>query len=185
LQRPACSSWRWSPARSEDAVDHLPVPGPISFNGETYRLAWSSRPTPNCYRQEYLPASQTPEHFRSMVLLEAISQGADVQHVVSAKVDWLKERKASDPTVNFAIAKNPGTGEVILDFILSTDQIVEWNAYRYTALGGNKPGVLLLGLSRRAYGDATTEFLRALKSARPPMIDALAKSPLPAVRPRD
>ena len=42
-----------------------------------------------------------------------------------------------------------------------------------------------IGLSRRAYGDATTQFLRAVKSARPPTIDALAKYPLPAVRPRD
>ena len=60
-------------------------------------------------------------------------------------------------------------------------------AYRYAMLKGTNgnSGVLLLGLSRRAYGDATTQFLRALKSARPPTIDALAKYPLPAVRPRD
>ena len=174
-----------------DIVERLSVPGPISFNGESYRLSWSSHPAANYYKQEYLPAGETSEHYRSMVLLEAI-QGADVQRVVSAKVDWLNRRKASDPTVNFAIARNPTTGEVILDFILSadapkTEPIVEWNAYRYAALNsaGGKPGVLLLGLSRRAYGDASAEFLRALKSARPPMIDALAKHPLPVVQPKD
>jgi len=57
--------------------------------------------------------------------------------------------------------------------------------YRYAVLkgrGGNS-GVLLFGLSRRAYGDDSTEFLRGLKAARPTEIDALAKYPLPVVRP--
>jgi hypothetical protein len=55
--------------------------------------------------------------------------------------------------------------------------IVEWNAYRYAVLKGanGNSGVLLLGVSRRAYGDAMTDFLRGLKSARPAEIDALAK----------
>ena len=180
------------PARCADLVDRLSVPGPLNLNAETYRLSWSSHPSPYYYKQEYLPAGQTGEHFQSMVLIEAITQGADVPGVVSAQVNRLNQRKASDPTVNFAVVKNSTTGEVILDFILSADDgkgetIVEWNAYRYAMLKGTNgnSGVLLLGLSRRAYGDATTQFLRALKSARPPTIDALAKYPLPLVRPRD
>jgi hypothetical protein len=65
--------------------------------------------------------------------------------------------------------------------------IVEWNAYRYTTLKDKDghSGVALFGLSRRAYGDASTEFLRALKAARPAEIDTLAKYPLPVVRVND
>jgi hypothetical protein len=177
------------PAWSEDAVDRLSVPGPINFNAVSYRLSWSSHPSPDYYKQEYLPAGQTSEHFERMLLVEAIARGAEVNGVVSAQVNRLKRRKATDPTVNFAILKNPKNGEVILDFVLSEEDngkelIVEWNAYRYTTLKDKDghSGVLLFGLSRRAYGD---EFLRGLKSARPAEIDALAKYPLPVVRVKD
>jgi len=179
-------------ASSDDAVDRLSVPGPIDFNAASYRLSWSSHPSPDYYKQEYLPAGQTSEHFERMLLVEAIARGADVSGVVAAQVDRLKRRKSTDPTVNFAIVRNPKTGEVILDFVLSeeTDKrglIVEWNAYRYTVLKDQKghSGVALFGISRRAYGDASTEFLRGLKAARPAEIDALAKYPLPAVRVKD
>lgn len=179
-------------AHCDAVVDRLSVPGPIAFNAEIYRLSWSSHPSRYYYKQEYLPAGETNDHFRRMVLLEAIVQGTDIATVVSAQVNRLKQRKTSDPTVNFAIVRNPQTGDVILDFILSADDskeaaIVEWNAYRYAVLKGanGNSGVLLLGVSRRAYGDAMTDFLRGLKSARPAEIDALAKFPLPIVQVRD
>ena len=180
------------PAWSDDRVDRLSVPGPISFNAVSYQLSWSSHPSSHYYKQEYLPAGQTSEHFESMLLVEAITRGADVNGVVTAQVNRLNRRKSTDPTVNFAILKNPKNGEVILDFVLSDDSnkagsVVEWNAYRYAALQGKDghSGVLLFGLSRRAYGDASTEFLRRLKAARPAEIDALAKYPLPVVRVND
>lgn len=180
------------PAWSDDAVDRLSVPGPINFNAVSYRLSWSSHPTPDYYKQEYLPAGETGDHFERMLLVEAIARGTEVNGVVSAQVNRLNRRKATDPTVNFAIVKNSKNGEVILDFILSDDNdktgyVVEWNAYRYAVLHrkDGHSGVLLFGLSRRAYGDASTEFLRGLKSARPAEIDALAKYPLPVVRVKD
>jgi hypothetical protein len=176
-------------ALAEDAaVDRLSVPGPMSFGADTYTLSWSSHPAPNYYKQEYLPAGQTSDHFSRMMLVESIVPGADVEHTVADKVQWLNQRKATDPVANFAILKNPKNGEMILDFLLSSDAakgeyVVEWNAYRYVSLRGKdgKPGVLLFGISRRAYGDDATNFLRALKSMRPQEIDALAKYSLPAV----
>jgi hypothetical protein len=177
-----------TPAHSQEPVsDRLSVPGPIIFGAETYVLSWSSHPSPGYYKQEYLPAGQTSEHFRQMVLVEAVMD-ADVERAVARQVEWLNKRKSTDPTVNFAILKNPKNGEVILDFVLSSDEpqreyIAEWNAYRYArlTLKDGKPGVLLFGISRRAYCDGATDFLRALKATRPQEIDALAKYPLPPV----
>jgi len=178
-------------ARSDGAVDRLSLPDSIAFNGESYRLSWSSHPTPNYYKQEYLPAGQTSERFQRMVLIEATVRGVDVNGAVAAQISMLNKRKLTDPTVNFAVLKNPN-GEIILDFILSAqdakgEDTVEWNAYRYAALRGNggESGVLLFGISWRAYGDDTPNFLRKLKSARPAEINALATFPLPAVRPID
>lgn len=179
-------------ARADSVVDRLSFPGPIAFNGETYRLSWSSHPKPHYYKQEYLPAGQTSERFQRMMLVEVIAQGVNINDAVAAKVGMLNTRKATDPTVNFAVVKNPKTGEVILDFILSAENpkgndIIEWNAYRYAALKGKDgaSGVLLLGISRRAYGDDATDFLRRLKPERPVEINALATFPLPVVKPAD
>jgi len=179
-------------ARSDTAVDRLSLPESIEFNGESYRLSWSSHPKPDYYKQEYLPSGQTSERFQRMVLIEAIVRGVDINDAVAAKVSMLNKRKSTDPTVNFAVVKNPKNNEIILDFILSAedpkgDDIVEWNAYRYAALKGKgrASGVLLFGISRRAYGDNATDFLRTLKSVRPAEVKALATYPLPVVRPVD
>src|SRR5215831_12376858 len=177
-------------ARSDSAVDRLSLPDSVEFNGESYRLSWSSHPTLNYYKQEYLPPGQTSERFQRMVLIEATVRGVDINDAVAAQVNMLNKRKSSDPTVNFATLKNPKNGEIIFDFILSAqdpkgEDVVEWNAYRYAALRGKggASGVLLFGISRRAYGDDGPNFLRRLKSARPVEINALAANPLPVVRP--
>jgi hypothetical protein len=180
-------------ARSDSApVDRLSLPDAIEFNGESYRLSWSSHPKPYYYKQEYLPPGQTSERFQRMVLIETTTRGLDVNGAVAAQVTMLNKRRSTDPTVNFATFKNPKNDEVILDFILSAQDpkggdVVEWNAYRYATLRGEggTPGVLLFGISRRGYGDDATNFLRRLKSARPAEINALAAHPLPAVRPAD
>ena len=43
------------------AVDHLGVPGPIALGGQSYALAWSSQPSPDYTKQEYVPVGQTVE----------------------------------------------------------------------------------------------------------------------------
>jgi len=173
-------------------VDRLSLPDAIEFNGESYRLSWSSHPKPYYYKQEYLPPGQTSERFQRMVLIEATVRGVDINDAVAAQVNMLNKRKSSDPTVNFAVFKNPKNEEIILDFILSAqdskgEDMVEWSAYRYAALRskGGASGVLLFGVSRRAYGNDATNFLLRLKSARSAEIKALATHPLPVVRPMD
>jgi hypothetical protein len=100
-------------ARSEGTIDRLSLPDSIEFNGESYRLSWSSHPTPHYYKQEYLPPGQTSERFQRMILIEATVQGVDVNGAVAAQVNMLNKRKATDPTVNFAAFKNPKNDEVI------------------------------------------------------------------------
>jgi hypothetical protein len=177
-------------ARCEVVVERLSIPQSFEFNGENYRLSWSSHPRPHYYKQEYLPAGQTSERFQRMILIEATVREVSVKDMVAAQVSMLNKRKSTDPTVNFAILTNSKTDEIILDFILSAqdskgEDIVEWNAYRYAALKGKggASGVVLFGISRRGYGDDATDFLRRLKSARPAEINALAAYPLPSVRP--
>jgi len=179
-------------ALSAEVADYLSIPGPIQFSGTSYVFAWSSHPSADYYKQEYLPSGQTSERFQRMILIEATVRDVSVKDVVAAQVNMLNKRKSTDPTVNFAILTNSKNGEIILDFILSAqdskgEDIVEWNAYRYAPLKGKggASGVVLFGISRRGYGDDATDFLRRLKAARPGEINALAAYPVPSVRPID
>ncbi|HEV2507124.1 MAG TPA: hypothetical protein VGV39_28895 [Mesorhizobium sp.] len=175
-----------APAAAQ-VTDFLGVPGPLAFDGKSYQLAWTSRPSQNYTKQEYVPAGQRVESYDQMLLVELVTGGVTVGNAVGAQVDMLKKRKASDPLVNFDVLQNNATKEVLLDFILSGrdskgEPIVEWNAYRYAPYkdASGKSGVLLFAISQRAYGDeSSTAFLRSLKQLRPAQRAALAKADLP------
>lgn len=172
---PACLS------QTGNVADYLGVPGPLEFNGTTFHLAWSANPNQNYFKQEYLPSGQTLAEFRDMMLLEAVSGSISVSEASSMKINELKERKSFDPNVNYDIIRNESTGEIIVDFIMSDNNVIEWNAYRYSSLSNVSgiEGVYLMAISRRAYGNDINEFLVKLKEQRPGDIEALSKMTLP------
>ena len=170
-----------------EVIDHLGVPGPIQFDGQRYELAWTAMPAADYVKQEYVPDGQTPETFSQMLLVERIVGDIAGMDAVRSQVDMLNQRKASDPLVNMDLIQQKQTGEVLLDFIISArdeegEMVVEWSAYRYAPYSGRggESGVLLFGVSHRAYGDeGARAFLTELKQLRPAQIQALAAAPLP------
>ncbi len=163
------------------AEDRLGVPGPIAFAGARYALAFADTPQPGYVKQEYLPSGQTLERFEAMMLVEFMPGEATPAEIARAQTRMLDERRAFDPLANYAILLADDGNAVILDFLLSAEiedglRVAEWNAYRYVA--GNGPegerGGWLVGISRRAYGDAITPFLERLRDARSADVAALA-----------
>jgi hypothetical protein len=163
--------------------DGLGVPGPIEFEETPFALAWTSNPSPEYFKQEYLPEGEALESYIQMFIVEAVTSGATPQGAVDGMVATLNERKASDPVVNFALIENEASGELLLDFLLSDtssgEVIVEWNAYRYVPLG--EDGVALYAISRRGYGDEASGFIGSLKEWRQGSISALANMDLPPI----
>lgn len=176
-----------APAHAQEATDHLGIPGPIAFDGESYLLTWSSQPSDGYTKQDYLPAGQTTEAYDSMILVETLEADLAPIAMASAQVEMLNARKSTDPLVTMDLIQNGETGEVLLDFLLSErdeagEYIVEWNAYRYAAIEGadGAPAGLLFGISHRAYGDAAVkEFLQGLQAFRGEQIQVLSMAPLP------
>lgn len=176
-------------AQSDDKTERLGVPGPVSFEGLDYALAWTSHPSADYFKQEYLPAGQASESYSHMFLIELVTTGVAPKDAAGAQIASLNERKASDPLVFYDAIVNAATGDVILDFIVSGTTkdgklIVEWNGYRYSPYKGQKTGITLYGISRRAYGDEAKAFLTALKDWRSKTIEELAKFNAPKVEPK-
>lgn len=149
--------------------DRIGVPGPIGFGDTEFVLQWSSNPSPELYKQEYVPAGQRVERYESMVLIDVRPLGAGVAEAVRAMIEQINVRKASDPVVNFDVIVNEAGDEVLLDFVMSSSDasgvIVEWNAYRY-APGPGGQGTTMVGISRRGYDEAARDFLVELKTRR-------------------
>jgi hypothetical protein len=172
-----------------EVIDRLHMSEPITLDGTAHQLAWSSQPNPNYIKQEYVPAGQAVETYTSMLLLEVLAGDLAPIDAAAVQMKTLNERKGKDPLVNMDLIRNDKSGEVLLDFIVSSkdangEYIVEWNAYRYVRhvdRSGDK-GLLLFAVSRRAYGDDNSRsFLQNLKSLRPALRNALVSSPLPDI----
>jgi hypothetical protein len=163
-------------------VDFLGIPGPIDFDGKSYELAWSSRPSENYSKQEYVPVGQSVENYDQMLLVERLTGNVKVIDAVKSQIGMLEKRKGADPVVNFEVLQKHATGEVALDFLVSAkdpkgEYIVEWNLYRYVPV---KSGVLLFAVSHRAYGnDNAKAFLGGLKRLRTGQMGAFLKASLP------
>jgi hypothetical protein len=175
-------------AYAQKPVDKLNVPGPITINKKSYVLTWTSHPAADFYKQEYIPAGDDVNKFRSMVLVDVIMGGSNLKGIVDAKMAELKKMRETNPLVNYEVfLKN---GEYLLDFILSansadgkTIDIVERNVYRYKLFTdkSGKKGVLLFGVSVRSYGNDIDNFLKALKANKPTLLDEVAQFNMPAV----
>jgi len=169
-------------------TEYLGVAGPISLDRISYNLAWTSHPSENYYKQEYFAKGDTIEKFKKLVLLEILTGKTKLKDVVATKVAELKKMKTSNPVVNYETFEKDG--EVVLDFLVSENtpagkylSIVERNVYRYKSVvdkNGQK-GVLLFGVSERAYGDDIDKFFPNLKAHRFDLINLVGAFDMPEI----
>ncbi len=170
-------------------VDYLSIPGPVIFEGKSYFLSWSTHPAAAYYKQEYLIETENADRFKTMLLIEVLSDGSDIKDIVAAKIAELKKLKENNPIVNYDLIKNPATGEYLVDFLMTANDangavsIIEHNVYRYKSLKDRKGklGVTLFGVSKRAYGSSVDVFLTSLKTSRKLIINAVAQFKMPEV----
>lgn len=155
-------------------VNYLKTPDPLSFNNTAFSLAWTSHPTGQYYKQEYLPKEENLNSFKSMLLLEVVTSGLTPKDAMEAKVNELKAMKPANPFVNFENFYNKEKDEYVLDFVVTANtpdgkdiSIAERNVYRYKKYTGSNgsTGVILFGVSKRAYGAEAKKFVAGLTAA--------------------
>lgn len=173
---------------AQNATDKLNVPGPISVGGKSHVLSWASNPSVGFYKQEYIPAGDNVNKFKSMVLLDVSMGNFQLKDIVNSKIAELKKMKEANPIVNYEIFQK--NGEYLLDFLLSANsadgkniEIAERNIYRYKTFTdrSGKKGILLFGVSIRSYGNDIDSFLKALKTGKAALLNEVAQYSLPVV----
>ncbi|GAB3959387.1 hypothetical protein GCM10028805_55400 [Spirosoma harenae] len=175
---------------SSSSIDYLQLPGPLKFGQTPYYLAWTSHPTSTYYKQEYLTKGDDLSQFKSMLLLDLLTERIPVKDVVSSKVAELRKLKTTNPMVSYQVIEKPEMGEYVLDFLLSQAtpdgkslSIVERNVYRYKQLtdpSGNR-GILLFGISQRSYGANTKVFLSTLNQTKADLLTKVNQFAMPAI----
>lgn len=170
------------------AKEYLNVPGPISLNKNLFSLSWTSHPSANYYKQEYIPAGDNFEKYTKMVSVELLISNATAADLANAKMNELKQLKTTNPLVNYEIFQK--NGEIILDFLISQNSangrdvsIIERNVYRYKNFSGKngQKGVMLFGASERAYEKDVDLFLMFLKKNKTVLLNAVAAFALPQI----
>jgi hypothetical protein len=175
--------------QTKAVTDYLKVNKPLAFAGKSFVLSWSSHPSGNYYKQEYLVKGDNLEKFKTMILLEVVTGQSDLKAVVDAKLAELKKIKETNPVVNFEVMESPATGEYMIDFLLTANaadgsiSIAERNVYRYRIFTDKKgqKGIQLFAVSERSYGAGITKFLTALKTNRQELVKQVSSFVIPVV----
>ena len=173
---------------NQKPIDRLGVSGPVKFDNKAYNLSWSSHPSANYYKQEYMQAGEDVNRYKSMVMVEAAKGSVTPKAAMDGKIAELKEMGFTNPFIsyeNFALAEK---GEYILDFVVTQNSadnksaiIAERNVYRYRSLPNNG-GVMLFAISVRTYGLDTKAFLANLKTGRNVLVDKVKNFSFPDIK---
>jgi hypothetical protein len=171
-------------------TDYLNVPGPVVFDKKSYNLSWTSHPSANYYKHEYIMPGDNVDKFKAMILIDVLTGSLKLKDIVAAKVAELKKMKETNPVVNYETFDNPKSGEYMLDFLLTANgadgkiSIAERNVYRYKTFTdkSGKTGVVLFGVSTRSYGVDVTAFLTSLKTTKKDLVNKVAEYKIPAIQ---
>jgi hypothetical protein len=173
-------------AQSE-TTEYLSVGNKIEFNGENFELKWSSHPSNEYYKQEYLRKDDKLPNYEKMLMVEAVKGNIPAKNVVAGKINELENLKKRNPVVNYEKFENTEKNEIILDFIMSDGKSTyEWNIYRYQNQSNESGDYLVLySYSYRNYISNEKDkrkFLSEIKKMKKDLVKKVGKIDLPNVK---
>lgn len=171
----------------ETVKDYLSVGEKITFNAENYNLKWSSNPSTNYYKQEYLRPADVFPNYHKMIIVESIKGNLTVAQAAGTKINELENWKKSNPMVRYEKFENKDNNEITIDFVVSDGKtIYEWNVYRYQEQKNPSGNYLVLYCySFRNYISekvSVKNFLDFVTKNRMETIDKVRKTAIPIVK---
>lgn len=171
-----------------EVIDYLSAGKQLKFKRDSYSLAWSSHPSANYYKHEYLKDGESLSSYHNMLLLESTVGDFTIEEALNAKAAELNTRKKWDFVANYNVYENKEKPtEGIIDFVVSdTSTTYEWNLYRYQIQesANNKSSMVLFAYS---YRDSLNDdndlkkFFDRIKSKRTAFINELSGYSIPKV----
>jgi len=173
-------------AQSEP-TEYLSVGNKIEFNGENFELKWSSHPSKEYYKQEYLRKGDKLPIYEKMLMVEAVKGDIPATNVATGKINELENLKKRNPDVNYEKFENEEKNEIILEFVMSDGKsIYEWNIYRYQNQSNESGNYLVLySYSYRNYISNEKEkikFLNEIKKMKKDLVKKVGEIELPNVK---
>lgn len=169
-------------AQSEP-TEYLSVGNKIVFYGEEYELKWSSHPSNEYYKQEYLRENDKLPKYEKMLIVEALKGNIPAINVVTGKIKELENWKKRNPIVSYEKFENGE--EIVLEFVLSSGNIYEWNIYRYKNEKNESGNYLVLySYSYRNYVSnekEKNEFLNTIRKTKRELVKKVGEIELPKV----
>lgn len=173
---------------TKSATDYLGLAKSISFNNVSYNLTWTSHPTDNYYKQEYIAENDNIDKFKRLITIDVLVGNIKIKDAVASKIEELEKIKATNPIVNYQIFEKDD--EIMLEFLLSQNtpdgkniNIVEQNVYRYktTKDKNGQTALLLFAVSDRGYENDIQKFFANLKQQRSDLLNAVGTFEIPEI----
>ena len=169
--------------------DYLHLGDKYRFDNKDYKLVWSSHPTSNFYKQEYILPNENVEKYTRMIMIDFLEGDLTPKDAISNFVNNLENSKKQNPIINYQMYERED--EYMLDFIISKNSqdgkeilILERNVYRYFRINTPKrKGVLLFGISDRAYTKKEMDnMFSVLKNKKLDLVNKVIQIEVPKIK---
>ena len=169
--------------------DYLYLGDKYRFDNKDYKLVWSSHPTSNFYKQEYILPNENVEKYTRMIMIDFLEGDLTPKDAISNFVNNLENSKKQNPIINYQMYERED--EYMLDFIISKNSqdgkevlILERNVYRYFRINTPKrKGVLLFGVSDRAYTKKEMDnMFSVLKNKKLDLVNKVIQIEVPKIK---
>ncbi len=161
----------------------------FELDSAAYSLSYSAEPVKDYIKQEYLTKTETLDSFKTKIIVDLKLNDTSVANLVNGMTTLLGQRQQADKTCQFQLAENETNGEYVLDFMFKDlnekgTEMLEWNVFRYlkfTAKNG-KQGIMIIGITKRAYGSDIPEFLKNINATKKKYVSLITKIVLPEIQ---
>ena len=169
--------------------DYLHLGDKYRFDNKDYKLVWSSHPTSNFYKQEYILPNENVEKYTRMIMIDFLEGDLTPKDAISNNINNLENSKKQNPIINYQMYERED--EYMLDFIISKNSqdgkeilILERNVYRYFRINTPKrKGVLLFGVSDRAYTKKEMDnMFSVLKNKKLDLVNKVIQIEVPKIK---
>ena len=169
--------------------DYLYLGDKYRFDNKDYKLVWSSHPTSNFYKQEYILPNENVEKYTRMIMIDFLEGDLTPKDAISNFVNNLENSKKQNSIINYQMYERED--EYMLDFIISKNSqdgkevlILERNVYRYFRINTPKrKGVLLFGVSDRAYTKKEMDnMFSVLKNKKLDLVNKVIQIEVPKIK---